>query len=65
MLKQDENTLVQKFQQRYFACEVFSLYEKEISISKLGVKSVTSQLTNRSLRMYWLKFAKELGNMLV
>ena len=60
MLKQDENTLEQKFQQRYFACEVYSSYEKEISISKLGFESVKSQLTNRSLHIYWLNFAKEL-----
>jgi len=59
VLKQDENTLGQKFQQRYFACEVFSSYEKEISISKLGVKSVESQLTNQSLHIYWLNFGKE------
>ena len=60
MLKQDENTLGQKFQQRYFACEVFSSYEKEISISKLGFKIVKSQLSIQSLHIYWLNFAKEL-----
>ena len=59
MLKQDENTLGQKFQQRYFACEVFSSYEKEILSCKLGFESVKSQLTNRSLHIYWLNFAKE------
>ena len=52
MLKQDENALEQKFQQRYFACEVYSLYEKEISISKLGFESVKSQLTNQSLHIF-------------
>ena len=60
MLKRDENTLSQKFQQRCFACEVYFLYEKEISISKLGFESVKSQLTYRNLHMYWLNFAKEL-----
>ena len=60
MLKQDENTLEQKFQQRYFDCEVYSSYKKEISISKLGFKSVKSQLTNQSLHINWLNFSKEL-----
>ena len=57
-LKQDENTLEQKIKQRYFACEVYSWYKKEISISKLGFESVKSQLTNRSLHIYWLNIAK-------
>ena len=60
MLKQGEVTLRQKFQQRYFACEVFPLYKKENSISRLGFESVKSQLTNHSLRIYWLNFAMEL-----
>ena len=60
MVKQDENTLDQKIQQRYFACEVYSWYEKKISNSKQGFENVKSKPNIQSLHIYWLNFAKEL-----